>query len=87
MVEGQEDKAYVLTTKAYTYMVGLGGECCMLREMSVKKEVFQPIYRLFPGSLKEKFSSGEFDVKAQEALEVAKKAALEWFGDDQMFSL
>ena len=25
--------------------------------------------------------------KAQEALEIAKKAASEWFGDDQMFSL
>lgn len=36
----------------------------MLGVMSVKKEVFKPIYRLFPSSLKEKFSSGEFDVKA-----------------------
>jgi len=25
--------------------------------------------------------------KAEEALQVAKKAALDWFGDDQMFSL
>ena len=32
--------------------------------MSVKKEVFKPVYRLFPSSLKEKFSSGELDVKA-----------------------
>ena len=45
-------------------MVGLGGECCMLGVMSVKKEVFKPVYRLFPSSLKEKFSSGELDVKA-----------------------
>ena len=36
----------------------------MLGVMSVKKEVFKPIYRLFPSSLEEKFSSGEFDVKA-----------------------
>ena len=36
----------------------------MLGVMSVKKEVFKPIYRLFPSSLKEKFSSGELDVKA-----------------------
>ncbi len=36
----------------------------MLGVMSVKKEVFKPVYRLFPSSLKEKFSSGEFDVKA-----------------------
>ena len=32
--------------------------------MSFKKEVFQPIYRLLPLSLDEKFSSGELDVKA-----------------------
>ena len=36
----------------------------MLGVMSVKKEVFKPVYRLFPSSLKEKFSSGVFDVKA-----------------------
>ena len=36
----------------------------MLGEMSVKKEVFKPIYRLFPSSLKESFESGELDVKA-----------------------
>ena len=35
----------------------------MLGEMSIKKEVFKPVYRLFPSSLKEKFSSGELDVK------------------------
>jgi hypothetical protein len=32
--------------------------------MSDKKDVFCPEYRLIPSSLKEKFSSGEFDVKA-----------------------
>ena len=26
-------------------------------------------------------------IKAEEALQVAKKVASEWFGDDQMFSL
>ena len=36
----------------------------MLGVMSVKKEVFKPIYRLFPSSLKESFESGELDVKA-----------------------
>ena len=36
----------------------------MLGGMSIKKEVFKPVYRLFPSSLKEKFSSGELDVKA-----------------------
>ena len=36
----------------------------MLGVMSVKKEEFKPVYRLFPSSLKEKFSSGELDVKA-----------------------
>ena len=45
-------------------MVELAGWCCMLGVMSVKKEVFKPLYRLFPSSLKEKFSSGELDVKA-----------------------
>ena len=36
----------------------------MLGVMSVKKEVFRPIYRLFPSTLKEKFASGDLDVKA-----------------------
>ena len=36
----------------------------MLGVMSVKKKVFKPLYRLFPSSLEEKFSSGELDVKA-----------------------
>ena len=36
----------------------------MLGVMSVKKVEFKAVYRLFPSSLKEKFSSGEFDVKA-----------------------
>ena len=35
----------------------------MLGEMSVKKEVFTYLQAI-PSSLKEKFSSGEFDVKA-----------------------
>ena len=32
--------------------------------MSVKKEVFQPIYRLFPSSLEGQFNSGQLGVKA-----------------------
>lgn len=36
----------------------------MLDGMTVKKDVFKPVYRLFPSSLKESFESGELDVKA-----------------------
>ena len=36
----------------------------MLGGMTVKKDVFKPVYRLFPSSLKERFESGELDVKA-----------------------
>ena len=36
----------------------------MLGGMSVKKDVFKPVYRLFPSSLKERFDRGELDVKA-----------------------
>lgn len=45
-------------------MVELVGECCMLDGMTVKKDVFKPVYRLFPSSLSEKFSSGVLDVKS-----------------------
>ena len=45
-------------------MVWLDGECCMLGGMTVKKDVFKPVYRLFPSSLKERFESSELDVKA-----------------------
>ena len=36
----------------------------MLGGMTVKKDVFKPVYRLFPSSLKERFESSELDVKA-----------------------